>query len=80
MAEFSIRILKKGFEGKDIKTIVAITDIYFDDTDKEVIIPREYEGMPITHVLCHQSHFYYKQILARLLVLIYLYYLITFYH
>ena len=55
MAEFSIRILKKGFEGRNIKTIVAITDIYFDDTDKEVIIPKEYEGMPITHILYHQE-------------------------
>ena len=55
MAKFTIQLLKKGFKGKEIKTIVAITDIYFEDTDKEVIIPKEYEGMSITHMLYHQE-------------------------
>lgn len=49
MAEFIIKRIKYGYEGRTISEHISIEDIVFSDEDEVVFLPTEYEGEPITH-------------------------------
>lgn len=55
MAVFTFCKIKIGFEGKEIKTVYAISDIAFEEGDKVVTIPSHFEGNLITHVCYFQD-------------------------
>ena len=55
MALFSFKEIKCGYEGKEITYVYAISSIGFDQDEKVVKIPAEYEGKPITHVCYFQD-------------------------
>ncbi len=50
MAKFHFEIIKLGYEGKKIESTVALRGISFNEDDEIVIIPSEYNGLPVTHI------------------------------
>jgi len=49
MAEFIVKRIKEGYEGRTMSEYISIEDIVFSDEDEVVSLPMEYEGEPITH-------------------------------
>lgn len=50
MAKFVFEIIKIGFDGSPLKEVVALSGIIFEPDDEVVVIPSEYNGMPVTHI------------------------------
>ncbi len=50
MAKFKIGKFRYGYPDKDLEYYVSIYDIEFEENDKIVVLPDEFNGEPITHV------------------------------
>ena len=50
MAKFEFEYIKVGRVDKEVKTLLVLKNIIFEDTDEIVIITREYNGSPVTHI------------------------------
>lgn len=55
MAVFTFCKIKVGFDGEDIKTVYAISDIAFEPGETVVKIPSHFEDNLITHVCYFQD-------------------------
>lgn len=56
MARFIYEEIKLGYEGRICKTLLAVKDIIFEDDDREVFIPSEHNGIPVTHIAYRQGY------------------------
>ena len=49
MAKFYFKTIKLGYEGQELKTVISLYDIDFEDGDEVVELPSTYEGNIVTH-------------------------------
>lgn len=50
MATFTFETLKQGYADRPLQKVVSLVAIQFEPCDQVVVVPTEYEGLPVTAI------------------------------
>ena len=56
MANFTFTTLIEGYENKNLTCVTALVSILFEEDDCHVVVPSQFNNLPVTHVCFTQGY------------------------